>query len=106
MENTNSLYVKLKSHNPFLSYYSYVDKLGEIGRAFKVDRVPVKIKDVYVPDDVTPSLAIVILSVKKKHEKALIESFEHHKRNSILLGWGQGQLFEEVINDLHVCSDS
>ncbi|MBR6229506.1 MAG: hypothetical protein IKQ97_07195 [Eubacterium sp.] len=105
MEKMDSMYVKLKSHNPFLSYYSYVDKPGEIGRAFRIDRVPVKIKDVFVPDSGASSLAIVVLSVRKKHEKALIESFEHHKRNSILFGWGQGQFFEKVVSDLHVCAD-
>ena len=97
--NEMKLFVKLASKRPGKCNYAYIDTAENTGNIMRKHGITGKILH-KLRASMNSELAIVVVQFAKKKENEFLLAMAAHKRDSILLGWGNTVECKKMVADM------
>ena len=99
-----SLYVRLSAGimRFFRSAYAYVDTWDNHAEKLLLrNGVRIKKKDIYTKNGEHSNYLVVVATLPRSKRTVFEECMERHRKDSIILGWGNTEEYMSVVDDIH-----
>ena len=63
--------------------------------------IRIKKKGVYTREDSHSAYVVVLAALPRSKRKTFEETMERHRKDSIILGWGNTEEYMSVVDDIH-----